>query len=116
MPHQSPDDRSGWRADLLPQQSHEVIYKPVSDGGVLLHTATEVYFGLNPVGARVWELLPPASRTLDELCGRIEEDFPGASREVVRRDVSDLLEDLAANALVVPQDEGGPPGGQVDAA
>ena len=32
----------------------------VEDGAVLLHAGQEVYYGLNAVGARIWQLLPPS--------------------------------------------------------
>jgi hypothetical protein len=107
--------RTGDGEHLLPFPDEAVIYKAVSDGGVLLHTATEVYFGLNRVGARVWELLPPASRTLDELCPKIIADYPDAAPESVRNDVAELLSELASQGLVTFGDPGrvggaGPPG------
>jgi hypothetical protein len=106
---------TGGGEHLLPVPDEAVIYKAVSDGGVLLHTATEVYFGLNRVGARVWELLPPASRTFDELCPKIIADYPDAAPETVRNDVAELLSELVSHGLATFGDVrtgggAGPPG------
>ena len=51
---------------MLPTRNPKVIFKALATGAVLYSTEEEVYFGLNPVGVRVWELLPPAHQTLDE--------------------------------------------------
>ena len=47
---------------MLPVPNPKVLFKSMSDGAVLFSTDNEVYFGLNSVGARVWELLPPSAR------------------------------------------------------
>jgi len=86
--------------ESLPTPSPHVVYRAVSEGGVLLHMETEIYFGLNHLGARVWELLPPVSRTLDELCPKIVQEYPDACPDVVREDVRALLHDLSTHGLV----------------
>ena len=46
--------------DVLPTRNPKIIFKALATGAVLYSPQDEVYFGLNPVGVRVWELLPPA--------------------------------------------------------
>jgi len=86
--------------DSLPSASPRVVFCPVAEGAVLLSTEDEVYFGLNHVGARVWQLLPPTSESLGELCAVLTSEFPDAAPEVVREDVIELLEALRAYGLV----------------
>ena len=83
----------------LPRMSEEVVYSEVTDGGVLLATEDEVHYGLDAKGARVWELLPECA-TLDELCGELQEEFPEAGDDDLRRDVLRVLADLADRGLV----------------
>ncbi|HEX6533536.1 MAG TPA: PqqD family protein [Gemmatimonadaceae bacterium] len=90
---------------MLPVANPKVIFKALSDGAVLFSTEDEVYFGLNAVGARVWELLPPASSTLDELCATIAAQYPDVDPQMILADVRELLGELAAHRLVLP-----PPG------
>jgi hypothetical protein len=71
---------------MLPRRNPEVLFKPVTDGAVLLHVTDEVYFGLNAVGARVWEHLPPASTTFEELCEKIQAEYSDAGIEEIRTD------------------------------
>ena len=44
---------------MLPTRNPKIIFKALATGAVLYSPQEEVYFGLNPVGVRVWELLPP---------------------------------------------------------
>jgi hypothetical protein len=90
--------------DTLPVANPEVIFRNVSEGAVLLHTRDEVYFGLNAVGARIWQLLPPVCRTLDDLCAAVAKEYPSVDAGVIRADIVELLEDLAAQRLVQPVD------------
>ncbi len=87
---------------LLPRPSESAIFRALPEGGVLFSTTSEVYFGVNTVGARIWELLPPATRTFDELCAALVADYSDVSAEVVRGDARRFLEQLAANGLVTP--------------
>lgn len=88
---------------MLPVANPKVIFKALSDGAVLFSTEDEVYFGLNGVGARVWELLPPKVATLDELCVAIAAHYPDVEPSVIRGDVTELIAELVAHRLVLPQ-------------
>lgn len=67
---------------------------------MLLDLQNEVYFGLNSVGMRVWELLPPACADLGELVDRIRADYPEVPEETIYEDVTELLGALRENRLV----------------
>ena len=91
----------------LPAPAPGVMCQELDDGAVLFSPATEIYFGLNHVGAAVWSLLPPASATLDELCAALAGRYPDAPPERLADDVELLLAELAREGLVVRTDEGG---------
>lgn len=40
----------------LPVPSPSAIFKPLPEGRVIFLTDTEVHFGVNTLGARIWEL------------------------------------------------------------
>jgi hypothetical protein len=84
----------------LPAAHPAVVWTPLPDGAVLFSTETELYFGVNSVGALVWELLPPATQTLNDLCAAVHERFPDATLEQIRGDVIELLDTLAQYGLV----------------
>jgi hypothetical protein len=87
---------------VLPTRNPKVIFKALSTGAVLYSTEEEVYFGLNPVGVRVWELLPPAHRTLDEICRVLAAEYPDVGESVIRGDVTELIDELLKLGLVQP--------------
>jgi hypothetical protein len=85
----------------LPHPSPSAIFKELDEGGVLLSTTDEVYFGVNPVGAKIWSLLPPNSTTFGELCAALERQYPEAGADRIKADVQEFLEALIASGLVV---------------
>lgn len=90
---------------MLPHPNPTVIFKPVSDGAVLFAPSTEIYYGLNEVGARVWQGLPPASQSLDELCASLAGVYPDVAEATLREDVQELLDALIEAGLAVTPPE-----------
>ncbi|HEX7978586.1 MAG TPA: PqqD family protein [Gemmatimonadaceae bacterium] len=93
---------------MLPTRNPNIIFKALATGAVLYSPQDEVYFGLNPVGVRVWELLPPASKDLGDVCRVLEREYPDAPAEMIRADVAELLEELANLGLVLPASASAP--------
>lgn len=85
----------------LPAAAPGIVCRAVDEGAVLLALSNEVYYGLNAVGLRVWELLPPASATVGQLCAVLASEYADADPATIRTDVLELLDDLAAHGLVV---------------
>jgi hypothetical protein len=79
-----------------------VIFQRLDDGAVLFAPDTEIYFGLNDVGAKIWELLPPRSSSLSDLCDQIAEAYPDVDHPMIEQDVTELLSQLLAEGLVTP--------------
>ena len=85
----------------LPAPAKGAVFKRLPEGGVLFSTETEVYFGVGSVGARIWELLPPASKTIDELVAVLAAQYRDVSASQIRSDVEAFLHELLENGLVV---------------
>lgn len=63
-------------------RSHDVLSQAVGDEAVLLDLGSEQYFGLNPVGRRIWELLGEHTALVDvHRCLCDEFDAPPAQIE-----------------------------------
>jgi len=84
---------------MLPQVNPSVIFKLMADGAVLFNPRTEIYFGLNEVGARVWQLLPEAGGSFDTLCTRLAAQYPDVPLETIRADIRELLDSLVTEGL-----------------
>jgi hypothetical protein len=87
---------------LLPRPVAGAVFKRLPEGGVLFSTETEVYFGVGVVGARIWELLPPATRTVDEMVDVLSSQYRDVGAAKIQQDVERFIGELLANGLVTP--------------
>lgn len=87
--------------------SADVIFRDLEGEAVLLDLASGRYFGLNPVGTRVWMLLDGGA-TVDAVVAAIAAEFDGDPDEI-GRDVDDLLAELATRGLVIAEAAPTPP-------
>ena len=88
----------------LPRPRSSVILRELQEGAILFSTESEIYFSLNPVGLKVWRLLPPACSQVDEVVAKIHSDFPDVSVETIASDVQSLLSELRSQGLVEVQE------------
>lgn len=77
-----------------------VLSRQVGDEMVLLHADNEIYYGLNQVGARVWELFGERYSS-DEVMAAVTREFD-ADPSQVRCDLRELIEELLRHELLVP--------------
>ncbi len=78
----------------------------VGDEVAILHMDKAVYYGLNPVGARIWELIqkPVAVRKVLET---ILEEYD-VDAETAQRDLLEVVEQLLSTGLVERRDASAP--------
>lgn len=76
----------------------QVMARTVGDETVILDLATGTYFGLDPVGARIWQLMADG-QTLDAICETLLDDYE-VTRDVLEGDILRLTEELRAKGLV----------------
>jgi len=84
----------------LPVRNPNVMCRTVDGGAVLLDTGQEVYYGLNTVGAYIWEHLPPVFQTLEEMSAALSALHPEVAVEIIRAHARELLDDLLVARLV----------------
>ena len=80
------------------QPSAEVLAQEVGGEAVLLDLAGERYFGLDPVGTRIWALLAQAP-VLEQVHATLCEEFQ-AEPARIETDLLALVQQLAAAGLV----------------
>jgi Coenzyme PQQ synthesis protein D (PqqD) len=88
-----------------PAHADQVIAQKVSNTMVLLHLGNGEYYSLDEVGLRIWELCD-GTRSVQDLAVQVCQEFD-ALPEQVEHDVRALLDELAAEQLVI---EGAPMG------
>jgi hypothetical protein len=74
------------------------VSSQLGDSTVILHLDDSVYYGLDPVGTRIWHLLQEP-RLVAEIRDRIVEEYD-VDAERCERDLLALLRDLADRRLI----------------
>ncbi len=85
-----------------------VLSEIVDDEVVLLDLGSTCYFGLNPVGALVWECLIQG-QTVKQAVEAVLERYQ-VQAEPVRADVRALVQSLLQQGLLMPRQEPQEPG------
>ena len=79
-----------------------VLCRQLSGETVLLNLESGVYYGLDPVGTRVWQLLLQG-QTIAEICGTMIDEYDVAP-DVLRDDVLRLVGELRERGIVTPRE------------
>lgn len=82
------------------QVSDDVIAREVAGEMVLLDLASGLYFGLDPVGSRIWDRLSASPCSLAEVCDVIEAEFD-APRDRIEQDILALAAQFTEKNLIV---------------
>lgn len=76
----------------------QVMARTVGDETVILDLASGTYYGLDPVGARIWQLMNEG-QTLAAICDTLLDEYE-VTREALEDDILRLTEELRAMGLV----------------
>lgn len=79
---------------------------PLGDEAAILNLKNSVYYGLNPVGARVWNLLHQP-RSVGALLGALLDEYD-VEPERCRNDLLGLLEQLRSEGLIEVRETSAP--------
>lgn len=83
--------------------SSDVLFRELEGEAVMLDLGSERYYGLDEVGARIWQLLEEhhdVETVVAEMLAEYEVD-----EEQLRRDMADLIDNLADAGLVIIEDD-----------
>ena len=84
--------------------SPQVINETIDGEAIMINLATGSYYSLDRVGGDVWTLLE-ASLSVDDIVAQLGQRYDAAEDDI-RRGVSDLVQRLSDEELVVPCDDG----------
>lgn len=85
--------------DAIVARNKELVFREVDGETVMLSVETGKYYGLDPVGGRIWELIEHPM-AISALCDRLLEEFE-VEREQCGQDVLAFLEQLAEEQIIV---------------
>ena len=80
--------------------SRDVVFRDLDGEAVILDLASGVYFGLDPVGTRMWQLIEQHG-VMDEVVRALCEEYD-APRETIAHDLETLVTQLLDKQLLVP--------------
>jgi len=75
----------------------DVVFRQLDDEAVLLDLKSGKYFGLNEVGARVWQLVAE-TRALADILETLAAEYQ-EERSVLQRDLLEIAGELCARGL-----------------
>lgn len=78
--------------------SKEVIFQDLEGEAVLLNLQNGILFSLNPVAARMWELLSELGQA-EKVLNQLLQEYD-APEEQLRQDLVDFIEKLKSKGLV----------------
>jgi hypothetical protein len=78
--------------------SEDVVVRELEGESVLLNLATGVYFGLDTVGTRIWQLIEQHGRLAD-VRDAITREFE-VDADAAGHDLRELVDEMAARGLV----------------
>jgi Coenzyme PQQ synthesis protein D (PqqD) len=79
--------------------SPEQVSCPLGDEAAILNLKNTVYYGLNPVGARIWTLLQQQPRTIGELRDVLVDEYDVETRRC-EADLLELLDKMRSEGLI----------------
>jgi hypothetical protein len=84
---------------VKPRPADGVVFNRVGDELVLLDLNRGVYYGLDPIGARIWQLLSEGVEEA-EIVERLREEYE-AERETLAADLAGLIAELRGCGLLL---------------
>jgi hypothetical protein len=79
--------------------SSDAVESPVGDETIILHLVNGAYYGLDPVGTRIWALLKDGI-AMPDICRLLAEEY-GIDLPTIEADARKFLGDLEAHGILV---------------
>ena len=84
----------------------KIVWRNIDDEAIILNLDSGVYYGLNKTGSLIWTLLSQKSAT-ENIIGELSSSY-GISKKQATQDVLAMLEGLAKESLISPQENSTP--------
>lgn len=78
--------------------SDDVVFRELDGEAILLNLGSGIYFGLDPIGTRMWQLIEQHGR-LDAVLADLRDEYD-APADTLTRDLLRLASELMAKGLL----------------
>lgn len=79
--------------------SPDAAESAVGDETVILHLVNGTYYGLDPVGTRIWTMIKDGA-AMPAICSKLADDY-GVALATIENDARQFLTDLHAQGILV---------------
>jgi hypothetical protein len=76
-----------------------VLSSKIEDEAILMSFEADSYFGLDPVGSRIWELLTIKASTTNELVVLLTEEYE-VDEKTCRENIQEFIDDMSTKKLI----------------
>ena len=81
----------------------KVLSSKIDEEVILMSFEADSYFGIDPVGSHIWELLSKQPATINELVQILVEEYE-VDEQTCRKDVQTFIDDMYARKLIEQAD------------
>lgn len=85
------------------QVTPQVLSSKIDEEVILMSIEADSYFGLDPVGSHIWDLLSRQPATVDELVILLTQEYE-IDEGTCRKDVQVFIDDMSTRKLIMPVD------------
>jgi hypothetical protein len=78
----------------------QVVWRMTDGEATVIHTGSTNYYGLNPTGTFIWNLLDQRDASLDEIVDAVSSEYE-MEPALIRGEVEALLKDLQQEQLII---------------
>ena len=85
------------------QVSTKVLSSKIDEEVILMSFEADSYFGIDPVGSRIWELLSEKPATINELVLLLVDEYE-VDEETCRKQVQIFIDEMYTKKLIIKSD------------
>ena len=82
------------------QISQEVLSSKIDEEVILMSIEADSYFGLDPVGSRIWEIISKQPASINELVTIMMEEYE-VDEATCLHDVQAFVDDMSGRKLII---------------
>ena len=79
-------------------KSTQILSSTIDDEVVMMSSEKGMYYNLNPIGSRIWELLE-TPQTIDSLCAQLIDDYD-VDEATCKQETEEFIQSLSERGLI----------------
>ena len=80
------------------KKSTQILSSTIDDEVVMMSSEKGMYYNLNPIGSRIWDLLE-APQTIESLCAQLMDEYD-VDEATCKQETEEFIQSLAERGLI----------------